>query len=181
MEILKLSFTDLSDYHTTIPMIKKDSRKVVFDTDSSYHTKETLSFEIDMTKEESISLWKEIMNEDTTSIIAIKNNNKLIAGCITVTNSPKINMLKGDMTNAVLWDIRVNPNYQNLGLATKLLKESIKFAKKMKCKRLLIETQDNNPKAINFYLKNGAKLIETNPDIYPVELNEIQYIFKIEL
>ncbi len=181
MKSIILTFKDLERYHNTIPMIKSGDKIVNFTSNKVYRLIDALPYNIDMTKEESTDLWKSILNEETTQVICIEDNNKLIAGAITVTHSPKVNMLRQDMTNAVLWDIRVHPDYQGQGLATKLINESLSYAKKQNCKKLLIETQNNNPKAIKFYLKNGATLLEENKDAYPIELNEIQYILEIDI
>lgn len=148
---------------------------------SNFKEVKTKPFSIDMTKLESMDLWKDILNEETTEIIVIEKNNEYVGGVITVTHSPKVNMHKNDMTNAVLWDIRVHPNYQKRGIASKLLNKSIEFSKKMNCKSLLIETQNNNPKAINFYTKNKAYLHEINKGVYESLLGETQLIFKIDI
>ena len=162
-------------------MIKEG--KIIYEYYNLSHFKEvrTKPFSIDMTKEESMDLWRDILNEETTEIIVIEENNEYIGGVITVTHSPKVNMHKKDMTNAVLWDIRVHPSYQRLGLATTLLNKAIEFSKKMNCKSLLIETQNNNSKAINFYIKNKAYLHEINKGIYKSQPSEIQLIFKIDI
>ena len=179
MEVLTLSKNDLERYHKEIPMIKVGHSKVIFDNEKIFY-KETEAYEIDMTIEEKVDLWKKIINFDTSLIQAIMIDGQYIAGAITVTHSPKANMLKSDMKNAVLWDIRVHPDYQNLGLASTLLQNSLEFASTKKCSSLLIETQNNNPKAVSFYIKHGATLLETNEDAYPKELNEVQFIFQIK-
>lgn len=181
MEIISLSFKELETYHKSIPMIKQGNERVKFSSATSTISEIIEQYEIDMTIEEKASEWKKILNPKTTDISVITHRNKFIGGCITVTNSPQCNMLKGDMSNAVLWDIRVHPNFQNCGLGEMLVNISKDYSKKMNCTRLLIETQDNNPKAINFYLKHGASLLETNKDAYPKELNETQYILEIPL
>lgn len=181
MEVLKLSFSDLWKYHNDIPMIKSGQHKVEFTSNTTMQLIKTIPFQIDMTRDESIDLWFKILNEDTTLIEVISVDNIWVAGAITVTHSPMVNMAQGDLANAVLWDIRVSPKHQNKGYASILMRNSINFAKDMKTSRLLIETQDNNPKAISFYRKHGATLLKSNKDIYPEKLNEIQYIMQINL
>lgn len=152
-----------------------------YDNLFDYKEVKTNPFSIDMTKEESMDLWRDILNEETTEIIVVEDNNKYIGGVITVTHSPKVTMHKGIMLNAILWDIRVHPNFQRQGIASILLNKSIEFSKKMNCNSLLIETQNNNPKAINFYTKNEAYLYEINKGKYESQPSETQLIFKIDI
>jgi len=177
MKLIQLSFKELDNYHTEIPMIKSGSNSVVITNANKVTLLPIKPFSIDMTTDESTSLWKNILNEEKTQILCFVDNGKLIAGSITVTHSPKVNMLKGDMKNSVLWDIRVHPDYQRLGIASKLFEESVIFSKNQHCTNMLIETQNNNPKAINFYIKHKAVLLEENKDVYQKELNETQLIF----
>lgn len=180
MKLVTVSQFEIDRYHTEIPMIKEGTTKIVI-SNSIFKEVKTTAFSIDMRLDEKTSLWKEILNFNKTLIQVFEVDGQFIAGAITVTNSPSVNMLKGDMSNAVLWDIRVHPDYQNSGLASILMKYSIEYSKEQNCKSLLIETQDNNPKAISFYLKHGASISEVNIDAYPKELNETQFIFKIQL
>ena len=162
-------------------MIKSGNRIYNYLSLSEFNEIITRPFLINMTIEESMDLWKEILNEDTTEIIVVEENNEYIGGIITVTHSPKVNMHRGDMTNAILWDIRVDERYQRQGIASMLLNKSIEYSRKMKCNSLLIETQNNNPKAINFYTKNKAYLVEINKEVYEKQPTEIQLIFKIDI
>lgn len=181
MEIINLSFKDLKKYHIEIPMIKQGHERVKFTSQTKISFEEVPYYEIDMTREEKVSDWRKILNQKTTDISVIKHKNKFIGGCITVTNSPMCNMQRDDIKNAVLWDLRIHPDFQNCGLGEMLINVAKDYAKKRNCKNLLIETQDNNPKAINFYLKHGARLIETNKNAYQKEINEIQYVLEIEI
>ncbi|MCR3906727.1 MAG: GNAT family N-acetyltransferase [Tenericutes bacterium] len=180
MEIKFLSFEDLEAYHK-IPMFKIGSQIYAFDDNENLTKKNVKPFSIDLAGEEKVSDWVKILNEKTTSIVVLEENGIWVGGCITVTHSPRVNMLRNNMQNAVLWDIRVHPQYQNLGVGSILLEASIKFSKQMNCKHLIIETQDNNPKAIDFYLKHNAKLIEINKQAYQDTPNETQLIFQLDL
>mgnify|MGYP002640996055 CR=1 FL=1 len=181
MIIKHLTFSDLSFYNKTIPMIKEGHTRVEFDNNSMIIQTEVNPFKIDMSAHETPSDWIKILNPETTQITVIEINGQLVAGAITVTHSPKCNMLRNNMGNAVLWDIRVHPKFQNKGYASLLIKNSLQYAKKQNCTQLLIETQDNNPKAIQFYIKHGAKLLDVNTEIYDKDLNETQFIFTISI
>jgi len=138
MKYFKISFNGLDTYHENVPMIKEGDQLVEFVDNSNYILHDTEPFYIDMAKEESTALWKDILVEENTEIIIVLEENKMIGGCITVTHSPEVRMLKGDMTNAVLWDIRVDPKYQHLGIGTQLLNLSLNYARGKNCDCLLI-------------------------------------------
>lgn len=177
MKQRKLTFDELDTYNN-IEMLK------VFDTVREYKNINDYTLRrvpltiLDFAKDESMELWKSILNEDTTGIFIIELNGAWVAGCIVVTHSPQVNMLRNDMNNSVLWDIRVESKYKRRGYGKVLFEEAVKFASKMNASRMLIETQNNNPDAIQFYEKQGAKLIEINKNYYFDLPNEDQLIFE---
>jgi len=176
MIIKKIDFKELEEY-IKIPMIKEFSKIYNYESLNKYSIAETLPCRIDMNTYESIELWKEIMVEEHCGVFVCIENDKWIGGTLVVTNSPQVNMLKNDMTNAVLWDIRVIKEFQGKGVSQLLFDEVIKFSLKEKCERIIIETQNNNPKAINYYTKLGAKLSEINKSHYKELPEEDQLIF----
>jgi ribosomal protein S18 acetylase RimI-like enzyme len=90
-------------------------------------------------------------------------------------------MMRGDDTNAVLWDIRVDPKAQHRGIGTLLFETAMAFGRQEGCHRMLIETQNNNPRAIRFYEAQGATLLEINRNHYPDQPAEDQLIFTTPL
>ena len=182
MEILQITFDELEKYNQ-IEMLK------IFDYYRDYRNKSNMEYDIkktpktiiDFAKDEKMSLWKEILNENTTGVFVIKENNEWVAGCVVVTHSPKVNMLRNDMSNAVLWDIRVDSNHQKKGYGSILFNKAEEYAKSQNCAQMIIETQNNNPKAIEFYEKNGAVLKEINFYHYKDLPDEDQLIYIKEL
>jgi ribosomal protein S18 acetylase RimI-like enzyme len=162
-------------------MLKKFNFIRVYDANGTFKIKRVTETVLDFAKEESMELWASIMNHDSCGIFVIKENGVWVGGAVVVTNSPKVNMLKGDMDNAVLWDIRVDSNHQNKGYGKMLFEKACNFAMAMGCKRMLIETQNNNPKAIEFYERQGATLFEINFKHYPDCPDEDQLIFELLL
>lgn len=180
MILTKLTFDQLDQYNQ-IEMLKQFDAIRVYSSISDYTIQPTAPTVIDFAKEESMDLWRQIMNHDTCGIFALEEDNRWIGGCLVVTHSPDVHMLKGDVSNAVLWDIRVDSGYQHRGYGKRLLQQAIDFAKEQGTKRLLIETQNNNPDAIAFYESMGAYLLELNKHHYPEYPDEDQLIFAIDL
>ncbi|PAT02196.1 hypothetical protein CI105_02300 [Candidatus Izimaplasma bacterium ZiA1] len=180
MIIKKVDFSFLSDY-IKIPMFKEFDTIYKYNSLNEYIIEKTNPTIIDMNKYESIDLWKEILIEEHCSIFVCLIEDELIGGAIVVTNSPKVNMLNNDMTNAVLWDIRVKKDFQGKGISQLLFDEVKKYSIMKSCKRVIIETQNNNPKAISFYTKIGAKLRFIKKSHYQDLPDEDQLLFIYDL
>lgn len=176
MKITQIEISKLDQYNK-IPMLK------IFDCTYVYHSLDDYTIQpcvlstIDMSKEESMEEWMMLFDPNHCGVFVIEESGKWIGGCVVVTHSPKIHMLRGDYQNAVLWDIRVDLAYQKLGIGKQLFEHAIHFAQQKGCTRLLIETQNNNPTAIQFYQKQGATLLEVNKNHYDQYPEEDQLIF----
>lgn len=68
-----------------------------------------------------------------------------------------------------VWDIIIQPEYQRKGFGTLLIDFIYKKAKKFGSRALVLECQNTNIKAINFYLKNGFNLIGFDLEAYTQE------------
>ena len=174
-KIRQLRFDDLEEYNS-IEMLKKVTMIREYTNLNNYTTRETKPQIIDFAKDEKMSLWREIMVHEECGIFVIIDNQKYVAGAICVTNSPQIKMLRGNMENSVLWDIRVDSKFQHLGYGKILFNKCVEFAKSKGTKRMIIETQNNNTSAIPFYEKMGCTLLEINKNHYE-GLTEDQLIF----
>ncbi len=79
--------------------------------------------------------------------------------------------------DAVLWDLRVHPEYRRHGVGRKLLRwaeiESLSAGRA----RLIIETQDINTAACEFYSANGYACLLVDPFAYPELLNEARVVW----
>jgi len=109
------------------------------------------------------------------------DNNKLIGGCVIATKTPECNMLENREDLAVLWDIRVEKEYQKKGIGQELFNLGLKFCKENGFSQLKIECQNTNPVAVNFYHKQGAELCAINEYAYIDAPNETQMLWYINL
>ncbi|HHW57416.1 MAG TPA: GNAT family N-acetyltransferase [Clostridia bacterium] len=77
-----------------------------------------------------------------------------------------------------LSNIAVYSEFRNLGLGNKLLEEIEQEAKKLKCKRIVLDVEVENEKAIKLYEKLGYRIIEKS-DFFKIK-DKIFQFFKME-
>ncbi len=89
------------------------------------------------------------------------------------TNNKEIGLLAFEQLShsnrTRIWDIMIQPEYQRNGYGTLLMKFLETKARKLKSRALVLECQNTNHKAINFYLKNGFNLIGFDLEAYTQE------------
>ena len=93
-------------------------------------------------------------------------------------------MLYGRNDACVLWDIRVADAYKHHGIGQKLLDIGLAGAKKEGYSQMIIECQNNNVPACNFYKKQGAMLSKIDMYAYYFEAdirNEVQFVWYLNL
>ena len=74
------------------------------------------------------------------------------------------NSYEGDNSATIIF-LKTNRRYRNKGLATKLLKESIKILKELKIKKIELDDMSDNARTKNnIYKKFGFKYINPYPE-----------------
>ena len=81
-----------------------------------------------------------------------------VGAATVVGTTPDMNMLGGRTDACVLWDIRVSDAYKHQGIGQALFDMARAGAKEDGYAQMVIECQNNNVTACNFYKKQGAKL-----------------------
>lgn len=81
-----------------------------------------------------------------------------VGGVIVTRDTTSISVLEGRRELAVLWDIRVCPEYRGVGIP--LFRHAIDWARIHGCTQMKIETQNINVPACRFYQRMGARLGE---------------------
>ncbi len=106
-------------------------------------------------------------------------------GAMTIVGKTKgLNMLCGRNDTCVLWDIRVSDDYKHNGIGQRLLDMGIDGAKADGYRQMIIECQNNNVPACNFYRKQGALLSKVDMYAYYLESDikdEIQMVWYLDL
>ena len=102
----------------------------------------------------------------------------VVAGGATVAfGDTSLEMLEGRSDLAVLWDIRVAPDYRGRGLGRALLHEVEAWARARRCAEVVVETQNINVPACRFYAALGFELRTVRAEEYPSCLGEDQFLW----
>ena len=107
-----------------------------------------------------------------------------VGGAAVAFNTPNMHMLDGRSDLALLWDLRVHPDFRRCGIGTKLFNHAVNWSRKQGEKQLKIETQNTNVPACRFYAKRGCHLGEINRYGYaghPEVGNEVMLIWYLDL
>ena len=121
---------------------------------------------IDEDGEENPSNWSRKFNLDNWGIFVAVEDNEYVGGAVLAYHTPEIHMLEGKNNITVLWDLRVKPEFRGVGIGSALFKHAVQWSKEKGCKRMKIETQNNNVEACIFYKKQGSKLGAINQYAY---------------
>jgi GNAT superfamily N-acetyltransferase len=79
---------------------------------------------------------------------------------------------------AVLWDLRVAPEWRGRGVGSALFRASERWAAARGWRAFLVETQDVNVGACRFYARVGCRLESYEPDAYDAMPGEARLIWR---
>lgn len=106
-------------------------------------------------------------------------------GAATVAGTTaNLNMLAGRKDLCVLWDIRVQDGYKHQGIGQELFEMAVAGAKRDGYHQMVIECQNTNVTAVNFYKKQGALLGKVDLYAYYAETglqDEVQLLWYLDL
>lgn len=109
-------------------------------------------------------------------------DNLLVGAATLVFKTEGLDLLDNREDLAVLWDIRVKPEYQKRKIGSRLFQEIVKISKDYDLKQLKIETQNNNVAACKFYKNKGCQLGEINKYAYFLDdEDEIKLVWYLDL
>ena len=117
-------------------------------------------------------------------LLMIRDSETPIAGAAVAFDTPEVHMLEGQRDLAVVWDIRVHPDYRGAGLGTALFQAAADWARGKSCTQLKVETQNTNVPACKFYASQGCTLGEIHRFKYISELeykNEVMLVWYLDL
>ena len=117
---------------------------------------------------------------DTTNwrMFIVCDDDRIVGGAIIAFKCDTCTMLEGRDDLAVLWDIRVSPEYRRRGIGSMLFNAGETWARSRQCRELKIETQNVNVPACKFYLRMGCTLGNVNHHAYPNQPDEIQLLWR---
>ena len=105
-----------------------------------------------------------------------------VGGAALVPNgSADIDLLDGRSDLALLWDLRVAPNFRRVGVGATLLSHVVTAAAEAGATELRAETQQINIPACRFYAAQGFRLAIARRGAYPTLPEEIQLLWSKRL
>ena len=104
-----------------------------------------------------------------------------VGGAVLAFDTPGVDMLDGRTDLAVLWDLRVRPEWRGRGVGRRLFEAAERWAAVRGCRQLKVETQNVNAAACAFYARRGCTLGAIDRHAYPTLPDETQLLWYREL
>ena len=104
-----------------------------------------------------------------------------VGGAVIACNTAGIDMLDGRIDLAVLWDLRVQPEFRGQGIGFALFRAAEQWAAGRGCCQLKVETQNINLVACRFYARQGCVLAAVNSSAYKELPDETQLLWYKQL
>ena len=138
----------------------------------------------DADKGEGPTRWLKHFDTLNWGIFIVSSEDQYLGGATVAYNTPGVHLLDGRDDLAVLWDIRVHPDFRGCGIGTKLFNYAVEWSRKRRCRQFKVETQNVNVPACRFYVKKGCRLGERNRYAYltnPKMKNEVRLVWYRDL
>ncbi len=121
--------------------------------------------------------WLDNFDLSRWGIFTAHDGEERIGGATIAWNTPGVDMLESRTDLAVLWDLRVHPDYRGRSIGHRLFVAAEVWARERGCRELKIETQNNNVSACKFYARQGCELRSIVQGAYPELPDEIQLLW----
>ena len=113
-------------------------------------------------------------------LLGAYDGTRRIGGAVLAYDTPGLDLLLREH-DALLWDLRVAPDRRGHGVGTALFAAAESWARRRECHRLLVETQDSNPRACRFYIARGCRLMRVTRGAYADFPSETQLLWEKSL
>lgn len=126
--------------------------------------------------------WPKQFDTSNWGFFLVVEGQRLAGGAAVAFNTSGVNMLEARRDLAVLWDLRVHPDYRGVGIP--LFQYAAEWSRKRGCRQMKVETQDINVPACRFYQRLGCQLGEIRRFGYaaiPSVANEVMLIWYLDL
>jgi len=130
---------------------------------------------------ENPASWAKRWNISNWGVLSAYVDDSRVGGCVIAYDTPGVHKLGDRPDIAVLWDIRIHPNFRGKGIGSKLLDEAVAWAARRRCRMLMAETQNINVPACRFYAKHGFTLGVVTRFAYTEFPDEVELVWYKEL
>lgn len=135
----------------------------------------------DAISEEGPHTWPQRWDVSQWGLLAAYAGERRIGGAVIAGRTPGLDLLLGRDDLAVLWDLRVHPDYRCQGVGADLFAHVESWSRQRNYRQLLVETQNVNVAACRFYARQGCHLGEAHPFAYRDLPDEVQLLWYKDL
>ncbi len=121
--------------------------------------------------------WPKRFDTSSWVVMSAWDESVRIGGIVVAYGCDGVDMLEGRDDLAVLWDVRVAPEFRRRGVGAALFEVVEAWAQARGCRSLKVETQNINVGACKFYQGRGFELGGVDPLAYPEFPNETQLLW----
>lgn len=125
--------------------------------------------------------WGKIWDMSNWAIFSASILGKRVGAAIVAHKTPTLDMLERRNDLALLWDLRIHPDFRRSGIGATLFDAAKTWARDHACTQLKIETQNTNVPANKFYQGRGCELGGLNWQAYGAASTEIQMLWYLDL
>ena len=124
--------------------------------------------------------WPQRFDVSRWAVLLAHDDDELVGGAV-VTDGRAAGTTGNGEELAVLWDLRVRPEWRGRGVGGQLFRAAAEAARRRGSRELVVETQDINAPACRFYARMGCELRVVTPGAYPTLPGEVQFLWYLRL
>lgn len=125
--------------------------------------------------------WPTLFDISNWAFFAVYADGRRAGGAVIAFRTDDVEMLEGRSDLAVLWDLRVAPEYRGKGIGGALIDAAEKWASANGATTLKVETQNINVPACRRYAQSGFALRRANFGAYSGYPDEVQLFWYKDL
>jgi ribosomal protein S18 acetylase RimI-like enzyme len=131
----------------------------------------------DAIDEEKPERWAQRFDLSNWGLFSAHSAARHLGGTVLAYNTKGVDMLEDRNDLAVIWDIRVHPDFRKQGIGSALFRAAEAWAAERVCRQLKVETQNTNVAACRFYARQGCLLGAINRFAYKEFPDETQLVW----
>ena len=125
--------------------------------------------------------WPQRFDVSRWIVLLAHEGEELVGGAVVVTDARAVETSGNRDDLAVLWDLRVRPDWRGRGVGSQLFRAAGDASRSRGKRDLVVETQDINASACRFYARMGCALRAVTPGAYPNLPGEAQFLWALRL
>ena len=121
--------------------------------------------------------WPRRFDTSTWRVISAWSGGSRAGGLVLVADVSGLDMLEDRSDLALIWDLRVAPEFRGRGVGARLVASAVEWARSFGHRELKVETQNINVGACQFYKSQGFELRSAVRGAYRALPDELQMLW----